>query len=207
MARPTNTTSIELVIRKLPFGIDDIPKVNAQYKSWHESKTPQDKIYIDLWIYCYIRRYFITKQLQNAYFDANDIEELIGQAYHKIQILLPSITQPDRFASWVSVVCRNFFITYTRKRRQLFATEEALYDYQDRAVTAFDELLVYEVLDLAIQRLPEYLQETARLKFREDLTYEEMAARTGHSMQTLRAYIHKIIIRFKSDPEILGLIR
>ena len=51
----------------------------------------------------------------------------------------------------------------------------------------------------AIDALPEFLQSTARMKFVENLSYEEISRIIGKRVPTVRSYVHKICKRFRKD--------
>ena len=50
--------------------------------------TRQQKILIDLWTYCYVRKYFLIKFLRRGAFQASELDQLVEKTYQKISKLL-----------------------------------------------------------------------------------------------------------------------
>ena len=51
----------------------------------------------------------------------------------------------------------------------------------------------------AIERLPQFLKATARMKYVENLSYEEISRIIGKRVPTVRSYVHKICSRLRAD--------
>jgi RNA polymerase sigma factor (sigma-70 family) len=66
---------------------------------------------------------------------------------------------------------------------------------------------VLQALHNAIDRLPAYLQETARLHFLQELTYEEISERINKSVPTVRSYRHKVVKKFREDDQLLTFLQ
>ena len=83
------------------------------------------KYHIDLWSYCFIRRYFLIKFSRDARFNSPaDMDEVITQAYIKVQDRRATVSDAGRYASWVSVVCKNVFLNYLRRVHHLVSIDE-----------------------------------------------------------------------------------
>ena len=63
-----------------------------------------------------------------------------------------------------------------------------------------DPAALYLTLSRAIERLPVFLRNVVRMRFVEDLSYEEISRLTGKSIPTVRSYVHKACLRFRRDP-------
>jgi hypothetical protein len=57
------------------------------------------------------------------------------------------------------------------------------------------------------QALAAYLQETARLHFLQELTYEEISERINKSVPTVRSYRHKVVKKFREDDRLLTFLQ
>jgi RNA polymerase sigma factor (sigma-70 family) len=58
---------------------------------------------------------------------------------------------------------------------------------------------VHEAFVEAIERLPEYLQEPARLYFLENREFEEISEAVGKPVATIRTYKHKALKKLRTD--------
>ena len=193
--------TLDGLIAKLPFHLDDVDSVNACFARWSQSPTDDDRYLIDLWTYCFIRRYFLIKLVQESSMGAADFDELVDRTFLKIESSLRRLKRPDHYGNWVSVICKNTFLNYLRDRRHAVSLE-------DRPITPVAAEPAHEYTDAgharmvvhrAIDRLPNYLQECVRLRFVEGLNYDEISARTGFPLPRIRSYINKAVKRFRDD--------
>ena len=61
MSYRTELTSLETLASTLPFDLDQSDRVNEAFVAYMEDRLSQPKTLIDLWTYCYVRRYFLIK--------------------------------------------------------------------------------------------------------------------------------------------------
>ena len=197
----TSSSELRTVIDRLPFSVDDTDAANGAFRRWKHGGDPDAKRLVDLWTYCYVCRYFLSKSTQRAFNNSSDADELITRAYRKVQKNRDGVRNPDRYANWVSVVCKNTFLNYTR--RDQFS--ESIEEEDGPVLTAREKKPVAEVgfvreaFDEAIDRLPEYLQEPARLYFLEDREFEEISEAVGKPVATVRTYKHKAVKHLRTD--------
>ena len=161
----------------------------------------KDQEVLELWTYCYIHRYFTWKFIQSTGHSVADYEELITETFMKVADNRNRLKLDARYASWVSVICKRTFLNFTRVRgefiyldpkKQDLLVAEAQPRRRDRAVL---RLQIAE----AVERLPDYLKEAARLRFVRQMEYIEMADLTGRSAAILRAYCHKAVQKLSED--------
>jgi RNA polymerase sigma factor (sigma-70 family) len=109
----------------------------------------------------------------------------------------------------VSVICKNTLINYVNRKRpeQSIHDESGLVLTADTPATYNDVGFVLQALHSAIDRLPAYLQETAKLYFLKACTYEEISKRIGKDVPTVRSYRHKVVRRFREDDRLLAFLR
>lgn len=200
--------TLDGLIAKLPFHLDDVDSVNACYVRWSQVPTDDDRYLIDLWTYCFIRRYFLIKLVQESTMGAADFDELVDRTFVKIDSSVRRLKRPDHYGNWVSVICKNTFLNYLRDRRHAVSLE-------DRPITRVAAEPAQEYTDAgharmavhrAIDRLPRYLQECVRLRFIDGLNYEEISARTGFPLPRIRSYINKAVKRFRDDDRLLAYL-
>ncbi len=197
--------SLDELVTYLPFHLDDIPAINATYLRWHASLDAHEREVIQLWTYCFVRRYFLVKFIQEPSWNAVDMDAIIEVAFRKTETREAQIREPARYASWVSVVCKNTFRNYLRSKRYQIPLEHApLLSLVAEVPVAYNELgNKREALARAIDRLPPHLHACVELRLLSGLSYEEIAQRTGRPLPTIRAYIYKALKRLREDAEFL----
>ncbi len=200
--------SLDALVAKLPFHIDDVDAVNECFVRWFEAPSNEDRFVIDLWTYCFTCRYFLIKFVQESSMGPADFDELVDRTFIKIEASVGRIKRPAHYANWVSVVCKNTFLNYLRDRHPAVS----LNDSPDPQIAAepvraygdagFTRLAVHR----AINRLPKYLRECVRLRFLDGLTYEEISEKTGYPLPRIRSYINKAMKRFREDDRLLAYL-
>lgn len=200
----TPSSELRTITDRLPFSVDDTDAVNDAFRRWKEEEDPDAEYIVDLWTYCYVCRYFLTKSAGDTFDNTSDADELTTRAYRKVQKNRSEIRDPDRYANWVSVVCKNTFLNYTRRDRfseSIESTEGPTLSADEDRPTA-DIGFVRETLVEAIQRLPNYLREPARLYFLEDRGFEEISEEVGKPVATVRTYKHKAVKRLRDNEKL-----
>lgn len=196
-----SSSRLRTVSDQLPFPIDDTDAVNDAFRRWRRQDDPEAGHVVEMWVYCYVCRYFLVKAAGNAFDRAAVPDELITSTYEKIRNNHDSVRDPDRFSNWVSVVCKNTFLNEARRTR----TAESIHRERGPTLKAEDGRptarlgLVREAIKEAIERLPEYLRTPARLYFLEGRNFEEISEVTGKAVSTVRTYKHKAIQRLRED--------
>ena len=202
-------SAVERLARRLPFHLDDFDRVNRLFDQYESGGNRDAEIQLELWTYCFVRRYLTIKLSRDPLVGAADLEELLDRVYRRIRSGRRGVRA--RYASWVSVVCRNSYLNYVRDRR---ATRYISEDPRSR-----DDLLEVEsvaghidlgtalgVVHNAIARLPSYLQQIARMRVLEELPYEEISLLVDRPIETVRAYAHKAVVRLRSDPSVCAAL-
>ncbi len=197
----TPSTKLRSVLDRLPFSVDDTEAANDAFRDWRERDDVQSGRLVDLWTYCYICRYFLTKAAQDKFHNASDADELITEAYQKVQGNRENVRDPDCYASWVSVICKNTFLNYTRRDRfsESINDEEGPELAVDEAPPVAEVGFVRQAFAQAINRLPNYLQEPAQLYFLEHKEFEEISEAVGKPVATVRTYKHKATKHLRND--------
>jgi RNA polymerase sigma factor (sigma-70 family) len=205
MSYQTELTTLESLADKLPFAIDESHRVNETFAAYMQAERIEDKKLVDLWTYCYVRRYFLIKFIRHARFRASELDHLVERTYRKVERSRLDIKHHDRYAQWVSVVCRNTFVNFVARRKKVIGLETrhdvalAPDDVNDADVNA---AAIHISLQEAIAALPPFLQATARMRFVENLSNEEIGRIIGKRSATVRAYVHKICKRFRKNEQL-----
>ncbi len=197
----TPSSELRTIIDRLPFSVDDTDAANDAFRHWAEENDPDAEHLVDMWTYCYVCQYFLSKSTRGTFDSPSDADELITRAYRKVLENRDGVRNPDRYANWVSVICKNTFLNYTR--RDQFS--ESIEDEDGPTLTADEETPVAEVgfvreaFNEAIDRLPTYLQEPARLYFLENQEFEEISEAVDKPVATVRTYKHKAMKQLRTD--------
>lgn len=199
--------SLASVAQHLPFHLNETDKVNRAYRQWRQDNDDQAKYHIDLWTYCFIRRYFLIKFSRESLFNSPaDMDALIEQAYLKVQDHHTSVADSGPYASWVSVLCKNAFLNYLRNVQQAVSIdqEEAPQLQGDSLEALYDAGMVHQGLCEAVERLPEYLREIARYRFVEGYSYQEIGRYIDKPLPVIRSYVNKAVRKLRKDPLFLA---
>lgn len=196
----TSFATIDRLARRLPFRIDDSDAVNEMYDQIRRNPDPRRAEFIEIWTYCYIWRYFLWKHIQNESASLSEFEASVSEAFRRASAGKDQVY--DSYASWISVICRNTFLSYARKLNSVTSLDDRATELLQSEVPAreHDPAMLRKAISDAVDRLPEHLRECARLHLIESLDYDEMARITGRTPATLRAYVHKSIRKLRDDP-------
>lgn len=201
-------SNLDRLAARLPFSLDDTEEVNAAFARWRADHRQEDMKTVAVWTYCFVMRYFLVKAVRGSVRCPADLDALIAKVYRKVDEKRDTVKNASRYASWVSVICKNTLINYVNRKRP----EQSIHDDFGPTLTAaspttyHDAGFVLQALHDAIDRLPSYLQETARLHFLNECTYEEISEKTGKSVPTVRAYRHKVVRKFREDDRLLAFL-
>ena len=198
------SSRLKPLLRRLPFDLDDTARLNAVFDRWIRMQQPSDREVLDVWTYCYTWRYFLSKAARDNLRRPSDIDALTAQAFRRACCTRDDVEGVLRYANWVSVVCRNTYVNYANRGREMESIESVRGEVvTEPAPTYNDEPLVRRVLLSAINRLPPYLQDTARLFFVEQYTFETIAARLGKPIDTVRTYKSRALHTLRQDDALL----
>lgn len=197
------------VAARLPFHLNETDKVNAAFRHWRQQDDAEAKYHVDLWTYCFIRRYFLIKfTREGLYNNAADMDTLIEEAYVKVEDHQASVSDTTRYASWVSVVCKNAYLNYRRNYQPVvyIDQDDGLHLQGESLEALHDAGMVHEGLRVAIERLPEFLREIAYLRFIENASYQDIAQFVDKPLPIVRSYVNKAVAKIRTDPVFLAYL-
>jgi RNA polymerase sigma factor (sigma-70 family) len=200
--------TLDTVAAQLPFHLDDTLQANEAFRRWREHNDPHAHRTVQLWTYCYIRRYFTIKFLRDVTSTPTDVDELVTQAWDKVEQGHGTIHNVSRYASWVSVVCRRSFIDYLKAKQRRPSTtvlDEQRHEQADEVPEAPDPEIVPTVL-ACIQRLPDFLRQVTHLRLIDNLSYEEISLRTQRPVPSIRTFLSKALQRLRDDEQLRLLL-
>lgn len=209
MIYDTALTKLDKLVIHLPFHIDNIKSANEAYLTWLKTGERDAQKIVDLWTYCFVWRNLLVKFSRSSDLDPADFDLLVANTFERIVKRRHTIRAHHRYASWVSVVCRNQFVNHVRSSKKnlrlnelqasgLVSEPEELND---------DVMVLIQVLEQAIQRLPEYLREVALLRILGHLTYDEIMDRTGKKIEVVRSYVNKALQRLRKDEKLALFVK
>ena len=176
------------------------------FRRWRQSGDPEAKYWIDLWSYCFIRRYFTVKFVGLLGGEAADLDAVMEEAYRRVQAYTGTVKDESRYAQWVSVVCKRTFLNYLRRRPSHVSLDEEQVARLRVEASGCDPMMVLAGVNQAIDRLPPFLQEVARLRFIKGFSYEEIQQATGMPLPSIRTYVYKVLVKFRSDGQLLAFL-
>ena len=205
----TSFSHLDRLVAHLPFSLDDTDRVNEAFARWRAHGQRGDEKIVAVWTYCFVMRYFLVKAVRGSIRTPSDLDALIAKVYSKVDRKRDTVKDASRYASWVSVICKNTLINYVQRKRpeQSIHDDDAPVLTAESPVTYHDAGFVLQALHDAIDQLPSYLQETARLYFLSDCTYEEIGERIGKDVPTVRSYRHKVVRKLRKNDRLLAFLR
>jgi RNA polymerase sigma factor (sigma-70 family) len=197
--------TIDTLAYRLPFSLDDYVRVGELYVRWCRFQTSEDQEVLEIWLYCYVLRYFLIKALQNPKLSTVELEALVGETFLRLRSNLDSVRHPERFVAWVAKSCKNAFSNYLRRIKRSARIEvdtEEPVEMPIEGLPEHDLPLLVSVLVAAIGRLPDFLQDVARMVLLERLSYEEISQILRKPQPTIRVYVHRALERLRGDLEL-----
>ena len=195
------------VAAHLPFAVDDYDAANDAFARWRATGHDGALRDVELWLYVYTQRYFLTRFARERG-AASDLDACVERVLARVRARFDAIERTDRFASYVSVVCKNTLRNHRRDRRETVAVDEALAAHAPGTtlvadpVRDYDAALVRRQVEAAIASLPDALREITRLRVLERRPYEAVAELTGHPLATVRTYASRGTARLRGHPRL-----
>jgi len=207
MATYVTDAHIGSVARALPFSLTDVEQVNSLFARWEQTSDPAAGWAVEVWTYCYLWRYVGTRLSGTRDRSALDADVLFETTYERVLRGMSTIASADRYAHWVSVVCRNTYLNFLRSRQQ--AVHEPLDEQPSAPVDPTADMHMIQLMDAlsaAIARLPSFLSTVARMRYVDNKSYLEIGHATGKSLPVVRAYVHRATVRLRQDARLLRAI-
>ncbi|PID58265.1 RNA polymerase subunit sigma-70 [candidate division KSB3 bacterium] len=136
--------------------------------------------------------YALAFKMVRNHEDASDIaQDVFLKAYE----VLGSFQKKSSFHTWLYRITANFCINHLRRNKSKCHVELESYHAVEQAamLEELDKQEVRDVLNAAIQRLPEKQQKTVFLRIYQELPYKEISEILGCSVGTVKAnYFHAV---------------
>ncbi len=136
-------------------------------------------------------------------FDKKEVEDLTQEAFIKAFASLPSYNQEYAFSTWLFRIAINNTIDYIRKKKlTTFSIESGMEDVEndgpfeihDTSYLADKEIILgqrQEIINNAIDSLPEKYKKVIELRHQEDMSYEEIAELMDLPLGTVKAHLFR----------------
>ena len=90
----SNPLTLDSLASRLPFHLDESNRINEAYSRYAASGRRKDRLLVDIWTYCYIRRYFLIKFLKNRSFRSAELDQVVERTYRKVRRPLWPLDHP-----------------------------------------------------------------------------------------------------------------
>ncbi len=117
---------------------------------------------------------------------------------------------PACYAGWVSTICRNTFVNHLRTQRNTVSLEHGLTAQiiEVPAVSsARDACLLHHSICKAIEALPDFLRDVARMRLLENRSYGAIQEATGKPLPTLRTYVNRALDYLRKNTTLQALLQ
>ncbi|MEM1128822.1 MAG: sigma-70 family RNA polymerase sigma factor [Bacteroidota bacterium] len=201
--------TLDRLATSLPFHLDDAAQVNALFVSEATSPDPHTRYLIEVWTYLHVRRYFLVKHACEPFRPVSDLDALVAGVFQRIDRHHAGVRQRDRYTHWVNKVCKNAYLSYVRRRRDVRSVEEmqAQYGFEQSEAVPYAAQADGASLRAAVQRvirtLPPFLRTPIRLYLMDEYTYAEIAEAIGKGTPTVRVYISRALKVLRGHPDLL----
>ena len=153
-------------------------------------------------------RNFIRKRV----LDEGDAEDILQEVFYELVQAYRLMKPVERVGAWLFRVARNRIIDRFRKRRPQKATTASLADLEEGEAFPWQELLpspaagpeaayvreiVLEEIEAALEELPPEQREVFVAQELEGRTFNELAAKTGVSLNTLLSRKHYAVLHLR----------
>ncbi len=201
--------------QRLPFDIGDFEAVGQLARRCLEKRDPEAKELLQVWTYAFLRRYYAQKFYQQLFQLPKEVEDLISKTFLRVWRSVHQLQEPEKFPGWVVRISSRELSTYFRKKKRVLSHGEVSIEEsveipdptpEPSPLERMDVLIYREVLERAIARLPDYLQEVVYLRYFEGFSTPEIAERMEKSQATIRSYLQRARRKLEHDPEVKNLL-
>lgn len=132
--------------------------------------------------------------------DRATAEDLTAQVFLKALGSAGTFKGDGTYRSWIFTIARNTVATWRSERKKALVPIEEIAHHPDPAPTAPTLAIESEdraLLWHAVSRLPDAQREVVRLRYRAELTIEEIARHTRRSSGAVRVLLHRARVRLQ----------
>ena len=126
--------------------------------------------------------------------NAEDADDLLQETFIKVYLNLHRYSEEYTFGQWLYTIARNTFIDYVRKRQDDLSIDEKFSAPASSAPTPEESIINSQQrgqIEHCIARLPENYRTLIRMRFFDEYSYEEIAAKLSLPLGTVKTQIHR----------------
>lgn len=124
----------------------------------------------------------------------NDADDLLQETFIKVYINLHRYRPDYTFGQWVYTIARNTFIDYVRRRQEDLPIDERFAAPASNAPTpeeSFINLQQRRQIEHYLERLTPRYRQLILMRFFDEYSYEEIAAKLSLPLGTVKTQIHR----------------
>lgn len=124
----------------------------------------------------------------------NDADDLLQETFIKVYINLHRYRAEYTFGQWVYTIARNTFIDYMRRRQEDLSIDERFAAPASNAPTpeeSFINLQQRNQIEHYLERLSPRYRKLIVMRFFDEYSYEEIAAKLSLPLGTVKTQIHR----------------
>ena len=124
----------------------------------------------------------------------SDVDDLLQETFIKVYINLHRYCPDYTFGQWVYTIARNTFIDFVRRRQEGLPIDERFTAPASLAPTPEESIINRQQrtqIEGYLERLSPRYRQLIRLRFFEELSYEEIAAKLALPLGTVKTQIHR----------------
>jgi RNA polymerase sigma-70 factor (ECF subfamily) len=134
--------------------------------------------------------------------DKDLTKDIIGQFFLHVWDHRTQFTAAENFKAYLVISFKRFIINYLTKISQQLNIAQRLpadyeYPYEDYIIAWQNEETVRRLLRKAVEDLPERQRELVKLRFYEEMSFEEIAEKTSLSIRTVYNKLHEAIKKLR----------
>ncbi|HCQ15834.1 MAG TPA: RNA polymerase subunit sigma-70 [Cryomorphaceae bacterium] len=142
------------------------------------------------------RLYWHVRSMVGSHDNANDV---LQNTFIKVWKGLSGFRGDSKLYTWLYRIASNEAVSFIQKEKRRFGSsdEESIFVQKLNSDPYFDGDEMIRILWEAIDRLPDKQREVFKLKYFEEMKYEEMSELLGTSIGALKASYHHAVQKVK----------
>lgn len=124
----------------------------------------------------------------------NDADDLLQETFIKVYINLHRYSADYTFGQWVYTIARNTFVDFVRRRQEDLPIDERIASPVSNVPTPEESVINLQQrsqIEHCLERLAPNYRQLILMRFFEEYSYEEIAAKLGLPMGTVKTRIHR----------------
>lgn len=125
---------------------------------------------------------------------ASEVDDLLQETFIKVYINLHRYNPQYTFGQWVYTIARNTFVDFIRRRQDDLPIDERFASPPSLAPTPEESVINLQQrsqIESYLERLSPRYRQLIRLRFFDELSYEEIAAKLVLPLGTVKTQIHR----------------